>query len=413
MMKRLRKNATSLLQAHRPKPSLGERVKRGFRHLFPERQIFYRARGEVRFFALRPWMQAGLGMVMLGLGGWVGYSSYAVIFRNELLAAREQQIQELTQAYGQLSLELQRTQDYFVSMSGTLEDRYRQLYEMAQEAGLASDNNPIVEQTKEKDGSILQFFSKPWRRSSNEAIDAPDALKEKLAGIRETQDHLAHALRDQAVRGIASMEKIIAMTRLDPDDVVSAARPRAQGQGGPLIRARSRSADAFDQKLADLDETLVRWRVLKSAIKDMPLAAPILTQSRFSSGFGYRRDPFNGHRAFHAGIDFADELGTKIYATGAGVVTFSGRRGPYGRLIEIDHGSGFRTRYAHLNAIHVEAGETVKLGQHIGDMGTTGRSTGVHLHYEILHRGEQVDPLPFIEAGHVLKQQKVAIHDER
>ena len=146
---------------------------------------------------------------------------------------------------------------------------------------------------------------------------------------------------------------------------------------------------------------------LPALAQRLPLDLPMAAESEVSSTYGRRTDPFTKQPAFHAGIDFIGPARSPVMATAPGVVVFAGRKGPYGRAVEIDHGLGVKTRYAHLSAISVQAGETVAFGRQLGTMGSTGRSTGQHLHYEILLDDEQIDPGKFIEAGyHVFKQQQ-------
>jgi murein DD-endopeptidase MepM/ murein hydrolase activator NlpD len=118
-----------------------------------------------------------------------------------------------------------------------------------------------------------------------------------------------------------------------------------------------------------------------------------------TSGFGVRSDPFLRDPAMHTGLDFRADIGEPARATAAGTVTIAGRNGGYGNMVEVDHGNGFATRYAHLSAIDVEVGQTVRIGQIVGKTGSTGRSTGPHLHYETRVDGEAVDPQKFLRAG--------------
>jgi murein DD-endopeptidase MepM/ murein hydrolase activator NlpD len=136
--------------------------------------------------------------------------------------------------------------------------------------------------------------------------------------------------------------------------------------------------------------------------KDVPFNRP--TKARTTSGFGVRFDPFNGRPAVHQGQDFAAPLNTPIYATAPGIVSFAGVRSGYGNTVEIDHGRGFKTRYAHLNSVAVRPGQHVGLTQRIGAMGTTGRSTGVHLHYEVWMDGRPQNPARFMRAGESIVQ---------
>jgi murein DD-endopeptidase MepM/ murein hydrolase activator NlpD len=144
---------------------------------------------------------------------------------------------------------------------------------------------------------------------------------------------------------------------------------------------------------------LERASLMRIAVNKLPLAKPVRSSFRFTSGFGVRRDPKNGHARMHNGTDFASSRGTPIYATGEGMVTFAGWQSGYGRVIKIRHAFGFETVYAHLNKTRINVGDRVAQGDRIGDMGNTGRSTGVHLHYEVRVGGKPVNPLKYIEAA--------------
>ncbi|MCH9780795.1 MAG: peptidoglycan DD-metalloendopeptidase family protein [Alphaproteobacteria bacterium] len=149
------------------------------------------------------------------------------------------------------------------------------------------------------------------------------------------------------------------------------------------------------------DEIVTRIEVahfLQKVRNCMPVGRPILTDERVSSKYGVRRDPFLHKHAFHYGIDYSIWYGNDIVATGPGVVVRSGFHGGYGRLVEIDHGCGFKSRYAHLQRFAVRKGETVNAGQKIGESGNSGRSTGPHLHYEVLYNNRQLNPITFVEA---------------
>jgi len=139
-------------------------------------------------------------------------------------------------------------------------------------------------------------------------------------------------------------------------------------------------------------------RALEEAARAIPIARPTEGTPE-SSGFGVRLDPFTGRPAFHSGLDFSGVLYTPVLATGPGVVSFTGPRAGYGNTIEIDHGKGLKTRYAHLQAIAVRPGQRVAVGQRIGGMGSTGRSTGPHLHYEVWVNGRAKNPDRFVRAG--------------
>ena len=150
---------------------------------------------------------------------------------------------------------------------------------------------------------------------------------------------------------------------------------------------------------------LAYYKAMKQTVQELPLARPLTTFShRVSSGFGPRRDPFHRRRAFHSGMDFKAPTGTPVRATGAGKITKVGRQGGYGLTVEVHHGNGIVTRYAHLSRILVKRGQKVVAGQAIGRVGSTGRSTGPHLHYEVRVDNRAVNPARFLRAGDELRQ---------
>jgi murein DD-endopeptidase MepM/ murein hydrolase activator NlpD len=131
----------------------------------------------------------------------------------------------------------------------------------------------------------------------------------------------------------------------------------------------------------------------------LPIRKPVPGELDETSGFGVRMDPFLNRPAMHTGIDFRGTIGEPVRATASGTVTVAGWSGGYGRLVEIDHGNGLSTRYGHLSEIEVKVGQKVRIGEEIGRLGSTGRSTGPHLHYETRINGEAVDPARFLRAG--------------
>jgi Peptidase family M23 len=159
-----------------------------------------------------------------------------------------------------------------------------------------------------------------------------------------------------------------------------------------MLTQLEQRVDLRESQLSAL-ENVILARELKDQIH--PEGRPV-TSGFISSYFGERSDPFDGREAFHKGVDFAGAAGSKIVAVAAGVVTWAGERSGFGKLIEINHGDGYVTRYAHNEKTLVGVGETVRRGEPVALMGSTGRSTGPHVHFEVLHNGRQVDPLSYI-----------------
>ncbi len=174
--------------------------------------------------------------------------------------------------------------------------------------------------------------------------------------------------------------------------------PRAVG--GPFVPARMTPENAaFERQLLRISTARGQVDRLTRALASVPVRKPVPGEVDTTSGFGMRVDPFLHVPAMHTGLDFRGETGEAIRATATGTVTHTGWSGGYGKMVEIDHGNGLSTRYGHLSSIDVEVGQTVRNGQTIGRMGSTGRSTGPHLHYETRIDGEAVDPQRFLRAG--------------
>jgi murein DD-endopeptidase MepM/ murein hydrolase activator NlpD len=176
------------------------------------------------------------------------------------------------------------------------------------------------------------------------------------------------------------------------------AQPRAMG--GPFVPAKMTPENAaFERQLLRVGTARGHVERLTRALATVPVRKPVPGEIDTTSGFGMRVDPFLHIPAMHTGLDFRGETGEAIRATAAGTVTHTGWSGGYGKMVEIDHGNGLSTRYGHLSSIDVEVGQSVRSGQVVGRMGSTGRSTGPHLHYETRIDGEAVDPQRFLRAG--------------
>lgn len=171
--------------------------------------------------------------------------------------------------------------------------------------------------------------------------------------------------------------------------------------GGPFvpIRPPKPGASAFDRQLYRVNLARAQIDRLNRVLVDVPVRKPVPGEIDMSSPFGVRADPFLGRPAMHTGIDLRGETGEPVYATAAGKIAIAGREGGYGNMVEIDHGYGLSTRYGHLSEIDVKVGQPVRIGQVIGKIGSTGRSTGPHLHYETRINGEPVNPQKFLRAG--------------
>ena len=214
--------------------------------------------------------------------------------------------------------------------------------------------------------------------------------RRQLASLTSLEDSLES--RARRVRGVFSD------LGLDVGQL-EAATPRA-AMGGPFVPVKlSGDSGAFERQLYRINISRAQVDRLNRTLALVPYRKPVIGEVEFTSGFGVRSDPFLGRPAMHTGLDFRAASGDPVRATANGKVASSGWAGGYGRMVEIDHGNGLSTRYGHLSEINVKVGDVIKIGQVIGAVGSTGRSTGPHLHYETRIDGEAVDPQKFLRAG--------------
>ncbi|HLH51298.1 MAG TPA: peptidoglycan DD-metalloendopeptidase family protein [Roseiarcus sp.] len=218
-------------------------------------------------------------------------------------------------------------------------------------------------------------------------------------GQMATLAKIGHAAGTTAAR----LREAIEATGISPDRFAEAPKLTKAGVGGPYIPLTAdANAPAFDKEVAKVERTILAEDHLRAVVPFMPLRRPLFGEAGVSSPFGYRPDPFLGRPALHPGIDLVQEYGAEVKSTGAGRVTHAGPMGGYGNMVEIDHGNGLTTRYGHLSEVLVEEGQQVKANEVVGRIGSTGRSTGPHLHYEVRIDGEPVDPARFLKAGGLL-----------
>ncbi len=222
-------------------------------------------------------------------------------------------------------------------------------------------------------------------------------LQMSLDGIEGKQRTALNALEESYDSRMRRMRGVFADLGLDMAEMEKTT-PKG-GVGGPFVPVKPASTDAFDRQLFRITVARAQIDRLSRTLSLVPYRKPVIGEIELSSGFGVRSDPFLGRPAMHTGLDFRASMGDPVRVTANGSVTSAGWSGGYGRMIEVDHGNGLATRYGHLSEILVKVGDNVKIGQVIGAVGSTGRSTGPHLHYETRIDGEAVDPQKFLRAG--------------
>ncbi|MEA2837784.1 MAG: hypothetical protein QOD89_2334 [Bradyrhizobium sp.] len=214
--------------------------------------------------------------------------------------------------------------------------------------------------------------------------------RRQMAALSSVEDSIESRVR--RMRGV--------FTDLGLDMPHLEAATARSGMGGPFVPVKlPADAGPFERQLYRINITRTQVERLNRTLMLVPYRKPVIGEVEFTSGFGVRSDPFLGRPAMHTGLDFRAATGDPVRATANGKVVSSGWQGGYGRMVEIDHGNGLATRYGHLSEINVRVGDHIRIGQVIGAVGSTGRSTGPHLHYETRIDGEAVDPQKFLRAG--------------
>jgi murein DD-endopeptidase MepM/ murein hydrolase activator NlpD len=219
-----------------------------------------------------------------------------------------------------------------------------------------------------------------------------DRLEASLDRVERRQSLAVSQMENRYESKTQQIRSVLTELGLKPDT--------APATGGPFVPVKLASDDqSFGRALVRVNLMRAQANALGNTLLKVPLRKPVIGEIDETSPFGVRMDPFAHEAAMHTGIDFRGEIGEPIHATAGGTVTIAGWTGGYGKLVEIDHGNGLATRYGHLSEIDVEVGQTVRAGAVIGKLGSTGRSTGPHLHYETRLNGEAFNPQKFLDAG--------------
>ena len=239
--------------------------------------------------------------------------------------------------------------------------------------------------------------------NAQQALTRAEEMELEIALMRDQNDEIFRQLEEAMAVSVEPLDKMFRQAGMPTDQIIEQVRRGYSGQGGPLTplsfstSGEEPSPDAI--RANRLLEQMDKLNLYRIAAEKAPFAMPVKSAFRFTSGFGYRRDPKTGGRRMHNGTDFAGAHGTNIYATADGVVTHAGWQSGFGRLVKIQHDFGIETLYAHNSNLRVRKGQRVSRGDQIADMGSTGRSTGTHLHYEVRVGGKPVNPMIYIKAA--------------
>jgi murein DD-endopeptidase MepM/ murein hydrolase activator NlpD len=314
----------------------------------------------------------------------------------------------------QLRVEVDRLHSRHFAQAG---DINLQLQELSQQQELLLEQHQLVKQLADKAAALgidTAALPRPkGRADADEVAMTPVAFSgtPEAGQIAAASTEMTAMMNDSrlALAGLAesateSTDTILGALRglgIQPKLPVGA----GDGVGGPFIPAvDGADTDSIVDDANDVYLALARFQAARSAAGLAPIHQPMDRPTRISSNYGNRTDPFTGGRAFHAGIDFPAPRGTTVMSAGHGKVTFVGQRSGYGNVVEVTHSSGLLTRYGHLSAFLVKEGQVVNAGTPIAKVGSTGRSTGPHLHFEVRSKDRAVDPGKFLAVGRQLAE---------
>jgi len=241
------------------------------------------------------------------------------------------------------------------------------------------------------------------RTNAATALVDVETMAQKIISMQEQNEAIFRQLEEAMAISVAPLDSMFRKAGMNTDTLIEQVKRGYSGQGGPLtpiaLSTRGEVPSEAAERANRLLDQMDRLNLYRIAAQAAPFAIPVKSSYRFTSGYGYRRDPKTGGRRMHSGVDFAGPVGTPLYATANGVVTHAGWLSGYGRLVKIKHEFGIETRYAHMSKIRVKVGQRVSRGERIGDMGASGRVTGPHLHYEVRVGGKAVNPMIYIKAA--------------
>ena len=391
-----------------------------FQRIFPERQIYHRSGGTVHYVSISSWQQMIMAVVILAVASWGLYTTAHYLFYADRSVARsnsgdvaafrrwrgeqEARLQLLRQSLEERTNEWELKEESFEARHKQLELLLDDVYQQRplEPVALNGDGADFLITPSIEEADIRQARALPKVQPTSRSRRRHNALARK-------QDELLAHLEELTV---AQAETARGVLQLTPVNFANIDGKNNEGMGGPfeaisaadLGLSRSKSDRDFANRLVVAKTRLDEARYYSEILERLPLAQPLGRGGRLTSQYGIRRDPINGRPAMHNGIDMGQGWNAPIYATGPGKVIRAQNVPGYGRLVVVDHGYGFTSKYAHMRRKLVQKGDTVETGQQVGTMGSSGRSTGPHLHYEVRHNGDAFDPVKFLKAGkHVHK----------
>ena len=426
-----------------------------FAHFFRERQVYLRSDGQVHFVTIRPWVQIMAAILVLVATSWVVFASVNVAFKDQIIAAKKLKYHRMQMAYedqiaamsanvNQLNGRLLLNQDSYEAKlnafkreQSKLEERQELIERLMQQgfglrmadskggAGPVAQSRAVAKAGADGDRLIVTFEQRrpveaqsrlkgaersgkkreSHLRVSKTILSIDDELsrmQKKLKHAHEIQTNVLVSLESRSAAQVRRAAKLVTSLGFNAERLYADSSYNRTGVGGPFVSLGKDIKfvmDADEERVARIRENLAKTATLRRELQSMPVAVPLKMKLKVNSPFGPRHDPFRRTYAMHTGIDYGAKWGSPVHSTANGKIVRAGWMGGYGRVIEILHAHGIITRYAHLSRIDVSVGDSVRKNDIVGRVGSSGRSTGPHLHYETRVDGRAVNPNKFMRAG--------------
>ena len=394
--------------SHRIKSGLGRIYADKMARLLPEWRVFIRQPdGRGRYFTVSQRHQLLILAICVAVLAWAGTVNVLLLGRPAEVSAR---VHELDAEIAKLKAE----QERLVVAGGLVSDLTREVNDVHTNLTALADTHTLLAKDHDPDGKLVPLAKLQPDKDGIAVEQTPEepaqvgAVRGNLRKLRDSLDRLkltyVQALAQTAAMAderASDVERSLAHLGVNVENLIHH-RNENRGQGGPFIPLSSRSPqdEEANKDMADLLSRLDHWDDIKAVTAALPLAEPLHEDWDVNSPFGIRSDPLNERAGVHEGVDMGGApIGTPIYATGEGHVTLAAPYEGYGLTVDVDHGSGIVTRYAHLSQIKVHTGQKVTRDTVVGLLGNTGRTTGAHLHYEVRIDDVPRNPLTFITAG--------------
>ena len=379
--------------------------------LFPDKQLYFRTNGEVRFVTISQNKQILSSVILIGIICWFSITTYSHIYINDIINDKNIELSAANSNYEILEKQYNQLKDDIQSSSQALEQRQNYLEQIfdVTKMTISDIKNIITDDKNSTDNNLSDTFDKRTRNLiRNEKLEK---VYSNLKSNEIKQSENIKLIIEDVDSKLAFVKSTLTGAGLIEEELLELAiNLPSKTQGGPLIGFKNRLNDTIldSSEFNELYNKRSLLNDLELAITYLPTTTPP-ENYYLSSKFGARRDPFTKRWADHKGIDMAGWHKTPIMSGGSGVVVKAEKNGSFGLYVEIDHGNGFISKYGHLSKIKVQKGDKVSDNQIIGLMGSTGRSVSTHLHYEIWFNDEPIDPLKLIKAAknvQKIKQQK-------